>query len=119
MDNIVEKKSLDFAIRIVNLGKYLQTSKNEYIMSKQVIKAGTSIGANVAEAQYAQSNNDFVSKLSIARKETNETKYWLKLLYETEYISDKEYASLFSDIDEIHKILSSIILSAKENQNNE
>ena len=117
MDSIIETKSLDFAIRIVKLGNYLQSSKNEYIMSNQIIKSGTSIGANVAEAQYAQSNNDFISKLSIARKETNETNYWLKLLKETEYISYKEFDSLFSDIDEIHKILSSIILSSKDKTN--
>ena len=82
MDNVIESKTFDFAIRIVNLYKYLCDQKKEYVLSKQVLRSGTSIGANVAEAQQAQSRLDFISKMSIALKETTETKYWLKLLNE-------------------------------------
>lgn len=115
MENVVEKKSFDFAVRIVNLYKYMKSEHNEWTLSNQVLKSGTSIGANISEAENAQSNSDFVSKMSIALKETNETKYWLKLLYKTDYISDNQYESLFNDCDELYKIISSIILTSKEN----
>lgn len=114
MDNDIEQKTFDFSVRVVNLYKYLCSSKQEYTMSKQLLKCGTSIGANVAESQNAQSNNDFVSKLSIALKETAETKYWLKLLLETEYISKAEFDSIYNDCDEIYRIISSIIITSKD-----
>ena len=114
MGNIIEKKSFDFAIRIVNLYKYLSNKKKEYVLSKQVLRSGTSIGANVAEAQQAQSKADFVSKISIALKETAETKYWLRLLNASDYLSDNETKTILSDCIEIEKILTSILKSSKE-----
>ena len=111
-ENIVVDKSLEFAIRIVNLYKYLTTEKNEYIMSKQLLRSGTSIGANVAEGERGQSRPDFRSKMSIALKEANETKYWLTLLHRTEYLSDKEFESLKTDLKEILAILTAICKTA-------
>ena len=101
----VREKSEKFAIRIVNLYKYLTSEKNEYVMSKQILRSGTSIGANLAEADYAISKSDFLSKLYISLKETSETLYWLKLLFRTDYISEKEYSSFYDDGEEIRKIL--------------
>ena len=106
--NIIEIKSFDFAIRIVNLYKHLTTKKKEYIMSKQLLRCGTSIGANVAEAQKAQSRADFHTKMNIAMKEANETYYWIRLLYKTDYLSEKEYTSLEQDIKEIVAIITAI-----------
>ena len=114
MDNIVEEKSFRFAIRIVQLNKYLRTVKHEQVLAKQLLRSGTSIGANVAESQQAQSRADFLSKLEIALKETSETKYWLRLLNATEYLSDSEFASICSDCVELEKILVSIIKSTKK-----
>ena len=107
-ENVIMRKSLAFSVRIVNLHKYLSQVKNEYIMSKQICKSGTSIGANIAEAQRAQSTADFVSKMKIALKEANETQYWLQLLRETNYISEKEFSSIDEDLLEILKILTAI-----------
>ena len=107
-ENTVMQKSLAFSIRIVNLNKYLCSQKNEYVMSKQICNSGTSIGANIAEAQRAQSTADFVSKMKIALKEANETQYWLQLLRETKYITDKEFSSIHDDLVEILKILTAI-----------
>ncbi|MBR2099796.1 MAG: four helix bundle protein [Eubacterium sp.] len=114
MDSIVEGKAFDFAKRIVKLYNYLTDEKKEYTMSKQLLRSGTSIGANIAEAQCAQSKNDFVSKIYIALKEANETKYWLRLLHDMEYISDIEFSSIFNDCCEIYKMLSSIIITSKK-----
>ena len=114
MKNIIEKKSFDFAIRIVKLYKYLCNNKKEYVLSKQVLRSGTSIGANVAEAQQAQSKADFISKLSIALKETTETKYWLRLLNATNYLNQSEIKSILDDCIKIEKILTSILRSSKE-----
>ena len=113
MENIIEKKSFDFAIRIVRLYRYLCEKKKEFVLSKQLLRSGTSIGANIAEAQQAQSKADFVSKISIALKETTETKYWLRLLYSTDYLSDVEIKTILADCVEIEKILTSIIKSGK------
>ena len=101
-------KSLAFSVRVANLHKYLTDCKREYIISKQICKSGTSIGANVSEAQRAQSTADFVSKMKIALKEANETQYWLHLLHETKYITEKEFSSLHDDLEEILKILTAI-----------
>ena len=114
MDNVIESKTFDFAIRIVNLYKYLCDQKKEYVLSKQVLRSGTSIGANVAEAQQAQSRPDFISKMSIALKETTETKYWLRLLNATAYLNDNEVKTILSDCIEIEKILTSILKSRKK-----
>ena len=113
MENIIEKKSFSFAIRIVRLCNLLRTEKREHVLSKQLLRCGTSIGANVAEAQHAQSKADFVAKMNIALKETGETLYWLRLLKATDYLSQREFLSIYSDGVELEKILVSIINSAK------
>ncbi len=113
MDSILEQKSFQFAIRIINLYKHLRSIKKEYTLSKQLLRSGTSIGANIAEAQQAQSRADFVSKLSIALKETTETKYWLRLMAATDYLSAQEYQSIFSDCVELEKMLVSSIKTVK------
>ena len=107
-ENIILKKSFAFSVRIVNLYRYLSECKREYIISRQICKSGTSIGANISEAQRAQSTADFVAKLKISLKEANETQYWLHLLHETRYISDKQFSSLHEDLKEILKILTAI-----------
>ena len=107
-DSIIENKSFDFAVRIVNLYKHLTTDKKEYVLSKQLLRSGTSIGANVSEGEKGQSKADFNAKMNIALKEANETFYWLRLLHKTDYLSDKEFLSMQSDIDEIIAILVSI-----------
>ena len=107
MENIIETKSFDFAVRIVNLYKYL-CEKNEYVMSKQLLRSGTSIGANIAEAQKAQSPADFNAKMNIALKEANEACYWLRLLKHTDYINETEYKSIFADVKEILALLTAI-----------
>ena len=107
-ENLVVEKSLDFAVRIVNLNKYLTREHNEYIMSKQLLRCGTSIGANVAEAQRGQSKADFAAKMSIALKEASETEYCFKLLHRTEYLSKEQYDSIYADIQELLGILVAI-----------
>ena len=113
-DSVVYKKSFEFAIKIVNLYKDL-TNKKEFVMSKQLLRSGTSIGANVAEATAAYSKKDFVSKMSIASKEARETKYWLDLLKATHYLSGEDFYIL-KDINEIIKILTSIIKTSQEKE---
>lgn len=113
MDNVIQEKSFSFAVRIVRLSEYLRREKKEYTLSKQVLKSGTSIGANIAEAKNAQSTADFLSKMSIALKETTETNYWLRVLQSTGYLTQKETESLLSDCIELEKILVAIIKSIK------
>ena len=113
MESIIERKSFDFAVRIVKLYDFLKNRKKEFIISKQLLRSGTSIGANVAEAQRAQSTADFVSKMKIALKEANETKYWLRLLSETGFLDRKQSDSILSDCSEIEKILVSILNTSK------
>ncbi len=115
MDNTIENKSFSFAVRIVRLSQHLIRVKREWVLSKQLLRSGTSIGANVAEAQQAQSKADFISKISIALKETAETRYWLRLLYETAYLSGREFDSIFADCSEIEKLLTSILKSSRQN----
>ena len=105
---IIEVKSFEYAIRIVNLYRYLCEEKKEYILSKQLLKSGTSIGANVSEAQRGQSKNDFYAKYNIALKEAYETHYWIRLLHATNYLDEKEFSSLESDLKEIMAILVAI-----------
>lgn len=112
-NSIVYDKSFQFAIRIINLYKYLVNNKKEYILSKQVLRSGTSIGANVKEALQAQSKRDYLSKMNIALKEASETDYWLKLLKETEYINNGS-DSLMKDCIELNKILISIVKTTKK-----
>ena len=107
-ENIIMQKSMAFSVRIVNLHRYLSSKKKEHILSRQICKSGTSIGANIAEAQRAQSTADFVSKMKIALKEANETQYWLQLLHETRYITVKEFSSLHGDLEELLRILTAI-----------
>ena len=102
----VREKSERFAVRIVNLYKFLCSEKNEYVMSKQILRSGTSIGANLAEAECAISRNDFIAKVYIALKETSETLYWLRILRKTDYISELQYDSIYHDCEELKKILS-------------
>ena len=111
-ENVSVDKSFEFAVRIVNLYKFLTREHKEYVLSKQLLRSGTSIGANVAEAQRGQSKADFTAKMSIALKEANETHYWLKLLYRTEYLSQVQYDSLNTDIQELIGILMAICKSA-------
>ena len=107
-ENLIMQKSLAFSVRIVHMQKYLSDQKREYVISKKICKSGTSIGANIAEAQRAQSTADFVAKMKIALKEANETQYWLQLLRETQYLSVKEFESIHADLLEILKILTAI-----------
>ena len=113
MANIIEEKSYAFAVRIVNLYKHLNETKKEFVLSKQLLRSGTSIGANVAEAEQAQSTADFISKMSIALKEASETKYWIRLLASTSYLTEAESVSILNDCVELEKILVSIIKSTK------
>ena len=116
MSSVIEKKSFEFAVRVVNLYKHLTSVKKEYVMSKQLLKSGTSIGANVSEGEQGQSKADFHSKMCIALKEANETYYWLRLLFATEYITEKEYISMESDVKEIVALLTSICKTTQQNQ---
>ena len=114
-DNVLLDKSFKFAIRIVNLYKYLCNNKKEFVLSKQLLRCGTSIGANINESQDAQSKNDFISKLSISLKEAKETKYWIELLKETDFLTTQEADSILKDLTEIIKLLVSIIKTTKNN----
>lgn len=113
MDNIVVSKSKTFAVRIVNLYKYLLKEKHEAVLSKQIVRSGTSIGANIAEAECGISKNDFIAKMYIAFKECAETQYWLDLLYDCKYLNQSEYDSLAADCQELKRLLSSITKSSK------
>lgn len=106
-------KSFSFALRVVKLAKYLQDEKKEYVLSKQVLRSGTSIGALVREAEHAESKPDFAHKMNIALKEANETLYWLELLYQAEYIAEQSYESIRTDSEELVKILVSIVKTTK------
>lgn len=112
-NNLILDKSLSFAVRIVNLYKHLKKS-DERILATQILKSGTSIGANVREAMRAQSRNDFVAKMNISLKEAYETEYWLEVLYRTDFITQKEFESMFAECRELTSILSKIIITTKE-----
>ena len=112
-ENIVYNKSYAFAVRTVKLAQYLSSEKREYILSKQILRSGTAIGALISESKYAQSTADFMNKLMIALKEANETQYWINLLYDTNYLSEKMFKSLISDIKEIVSLLVSITKTMK------
>lgn len=111
---IIKVKSEAFAIRVIKMYKYLNIKKNEYILSKQILRSGTSVGANVNESRNAQSTLDFINKLSIALKEADETTYWLKCLYGGEYITETQFKSMYNDIQEITRILVKIVKTTKE-----
>ena len=114
-ENVIMKKSKAFALRIIKMYKYLCGEKREYVMSKQVLRSGTSIGANVREAIRGQTKPDFIAKMSVAQKEAEETCYWLELLYESGYLSRTIYESMYRDNLEINRILASIIITARQN----
>jgi four helix bundle protein len=117
-ENIILEKAFTFAVRVVKLYKYMCDDKKEYVLSKQLLRCGTSIGANINEAQAGQSKADFIAKMSIASKEARESKYWIDLLVATKYlkIEDKHAQSLINDIEEIIKLLTSIVKSSMENR---
>jgi len=114
-ENIVKNKSFSFAIRIVKLYQYLQTEKKEYVLSKQLLRSGTSVGAMVREAEHSESKLDFIHKMAIAQKEINETIYWLELLKGTDYLSGEQFDSLNTDAVELIKMITSIIKTTKAN----
>ncbi|HRO07877.1 MAG TPA: four helix bundle protein [Saprospiraceae bacterium] len=113
-DNFIQQKSFAFAVRVVNLYKYLTVEKKEFVLSKQLLRSGTSIGANIEESIGGQSDRDFLSKLSIAYKEARESMYWLKLLQATNYLTNEEANSLLNDVEEICKILGKIQITIKK-----
>ncbi|MCL1934167.1 MAG: four helix bundle protein [Candidatus Azobacteroides sp.] len=115
--NVIREKSFKFAIRSINLYKTLSNDHKEFILSRQLLRSGTSIGANIREALNAESNADFVHKLAIAQKECDETGYWLELLHETGFINTSEFNSIHSDASELLKIIRSIILTSKKIHN--
>jgi four helix bundle protein len=119
MGNLIKEKSFDFAVRIVKLNKFLQTEHKEYVLSKQILRSGTSIGANIREAYNGQSDSDFIHKMSISQKECSETLYWLELLNACEYFETKLFTSIHDDCSEVYKILTSIILTKKQNSKKE
>ena len=114
-DNLIADMTENFALRIIELYRYLRKEKHEYVMSLQIYRSGTSIGANISESKNAQSKPDFVSKLSIALKEAGETEFWLKLLYKSQTISEKKYDSIQNDLNIIIGTLVKIIKKTKEN----
>ena len=114
-DNQILIDSKSFAIRIIRLYKYLSDMQKEFVLSKQILRSGTSIGANISESVFAQSRMDFVSKMSISLKEASETKYWLDLLYETKYISQEQYDSMSDDLGRITRTLVKIVNTTKQN----
>jgi len=112
----LEEKSYAFALRIVKMNQYIQSKKKEYVLSKQILRSGTAIGALVSEAQYAQSKSDFVHKLQIALKEANESKYWLRLLRDSNYINEAMSESMIQDVESLIKILTSSINTTRRKQ---
>ncbi|MBO7052720.1 MAG: four helix bundle protein [Prevotella sp.] len=114
-DSSIDTRSYKFALRIVKAYKYLSKQHNEFVLSKQMLRSGTSIGAMMREAKFAQSRADFVNKTSIALKEANETIYWIELLHDSEYIDDKTFKSIHQEANEIISILASIVKTTKEN----
>lgn len=112
-DNVVKKKSFAFAVRVVKLYQFLCEQKKEFILSKQLLRSGTSVGVMVREAEHAETKNDFKHKMGIAQKEINETIYWLELLKETEYLTAEQFESINNDAVEIIKLITAILKSAK------
>ncbi len=115
-ENTVKDKSYAFALRIVNLYKYLKTEYNDYVIGKQLLRCGTSIGANIKEGNQAQSHPDFISKMSIALKEASETEYWLELIRDSHYITEEHSKTILAECEELIKLLTAIIKKAKDNE---
>ena len=116
-ESIVMSKSFAFALKIVQIYKFLSGEKHEYVLSKQVLRSGTAVGALIKEAEHAQSKADFINKMNIALKEANETEYWLMLLKESEYLNENQYKSLVEDCKEILRLLISIVKTTKQTLN--
>ncbi len=114
-ESLIEERTFAFALRIVKAYKYLRNNHNEYVLSKQLLRSGTSIGAMMREAKFAQSRADFVNKASIALKEANETLYWIELLHESNYFDDQSFNSIHDEANQITAILVSIVKSTKQN----
>jgi four helix bundle protein len=112
-ENVIKDKSFAFALRIVKLYKFLCEIKKEYVLSKQLLRSGTAIGALIREAEHAESKADFIHKIAIAQKEANETAYWIELLFRSEYIIENDYQSVKTDVQELNKIIASIIITSK------
>jgi four helix bundle protein len=113
-ENVVKDKSYKFAVRIVGLYKYLTNEKKEYVLSRQVLRSGSSIGANIKEATQAESRADFIHKMATALKEASETEYWLELLKETDFLNQEYYDSIQADCQELLRLLTSIVKSSKQ-----
>ncbi len=113
-ENVLREKSYQFALRIIKLYKFISADKKEFVLSKQILRSGTSIGANIEEANQAQSKGDFIHKLSVSQKEAAETNYWLRLLRDSEYLTGKQAESLLKDCEELQKMLASSIKTTKE-----
>lgn len=113
--NVIRDKSFDFALRIVKLYKFL-IQNNEFVLSKQLLRSGTAIGALVREAEHAESKADFIHKMAITQKEANESDYWIELLFYSQYLNEEQFISISTDIKEINKIISSIIITTKNKQ---
>lgn len=116
-NNIVRNKSFDFAVRIVKLYQYLNNDKKEFILAKQLLRSGTSVGAMIREAEHAESKSDFIHKFAIAQKEANETVYWLELLKATDYFNEKEFQNISNDAIAILKLITSILKTSKSQLN--
>jgi four helix bundle protein len=116
-ENVVKNKSFTFAVRIVRLHQFLIDTKKEFVLSKQLLRSGTSVGAMVREAEHAETKPDFIHKMAIAQKEINETIYWLDLLAETSFLTKEQFESINSDAEELIRLITSIIKSTKANQN--
>lgn len=114
-DNIVMKKSFDFALKIIELYKYMVAEQKEYVLSKQLLRSGTAIGALIKESEHAQSKADFLNKVNIALKEANESEYWLELLKASNYLKEEKHLTLLNEISELVKILASIVKTTKLN----
>lgn len=111
--NVIRDKSFAFALRVIKMYKIL-VEKKEFVLSKQLLRSGTAIGALVREAEHAESKADFIHKMAIAQKEANETDYWIELLFQSKYLDESQYNSIISDIQELNKILASILITSKE-----
>ena len=118
-ENIVRDKSFAFALRVVRLAKFLESEKREFVLSRQLLRSGTAIGALVREAEHAESKADFIHKMSIALKEANETAYWLELLRQGEYVEEQSFESVRSDSEELIKLLVAIVKTSKVSKNSE
>ena len=113
MSSIIEPKSYSFALRCIDLHKFLIVEKKEFVLSKQVLRSGTAIGALIREAEHAQSKADFLNKMNVALKEANETEYWLMLLKDSKYLSEREFDSIHENCDELIRLLVSIVKTLK------